>query len=77
MDFQSSSRLLLLCKLLQLIERIQQWFVIVEFEQLVVVQLVLVFEWIVKRFIQCSFEFRSVLVTAVIIAAVIKRGGTE
>ena len=66
-----------MCKLLQLIEWIEQRFVVLEFEQLGVVQFFLVFERLVKRFIQCSFEFRSVVVTAILIAAVIKRGGTE
>ena len=42
-DVQSSSRLLLLCQLLQLVERIEQRFVVLEFKQLVVVQFVLVF----------------------------------
>jgi hypothetical protein len=72
---------LLLCELLQLIERIQQWFVVVEFEQLVVVQFVLVFkwifQWIIQWFVQRAFKLGSVVVTAVIIAAVIERGGTE
>lgn len=86
MDVEPSSWLLLLCELLQLVERIKQRFVVVEFEQLVVVQLVLVFQWIVERiiqrFIECAVEFGSVLVTAFIIAAilvsaVIERGGTE
>ena len=81
MDVQPSSRLLLLCKLFQFVERIQQWFVVVEFEQLVVVQFVLVFQWIVERifqrFVQCSLKLGTVVLAAVIIASVIERGGTE
>lgn len=73
--------MLLLCKLFQLVERIKQRFVIVEFEQLVVIQLVMVLQRIIKRiiqrFVQRAFKLGSVLVTAVIIASVIERGGTE
>tara|TARA_B100001123_G_scaffold22265_1_gene24311 strand:- start:3360 stop:3476 length:117 start_codon:yes stop_codon:yes gene_type:complete len=38
---------LLLCELLQLVEWLEQRFVIAEFEQLVVIQLVRVIQWIV------------------------------
>ena len=68
MDVEPSSWLLLLCELLQLVERIKQRFVVVEFEQLVVVQLVLVFQWIVER----PLEFGTFFV-----ASIIERGGTQ
>ena len=72
---------MLLCELFQLVERVQQWFVVMEFEQLVVIQLVMVLQWIVERifqwFVQRAFELSSVVVTSVFLAAVIKRGGTE
>ena len=76
MDVQSSSRLLLLCQLLQLVERIEQRVVVLELEQLVVVQFVLVFQWIVERilqwFVQRPLEFGTFF-----FASIIERGGAE
>ena len=72
MDVQSSSGLLLLCKLLQLIERIEQRFVVVEFKQLVVVRFVLVVQWIVERIIERPLEFGTIF-----FASIIERGGTQ
>ena len=67
---------MLLCQLFKFVERIQQRFVVMELEQLVVVQFVLVFQWIVERIIQrlveCAVEFGTFFV-----ASVIERGGTE
>ena len=63
---------MLLCELLQLIEWIEQRFVVLEFKQLVVVQLVLVFQWIVKRIIQRPLELGTFVV-----ASIIERGGSE
>lgn len=81
MDVQPSSGLLLLCELLQLIERIQQRFVVVELEQFLVIQFVMVLQWIVERifqrFVQRAFEFSSFFISAIFVSAVIKRGGTE
>ena len=76
MDVQPSSGLLLLCELLQLVERIEQWFVVVEFEQLMVVQFVLVVQWIVERIIQW-FVQRPLEFGTFFFASVIERGGTQ
>ena len=54
------------------VERIQQWFVVVEFEQLVVIQFVLVLQWIFQRFVQRPLEFGTFF-----FASVVERGGTE
>ena len=52
---------LLLCELLQLVEWLEQRFVIAEFEQLVVIQLVRVIQWIVYRRVHLAWRAMPML----------------